>query len=96
MGAMACQITNLNNDCLPNRLYRRRSKKPSELRVTGLCVGNSPVPGEFPAQRDSNAENVSIVFMTPPPPTDDFCSRDNFRKTFKTFLIFVRIDGPDL
>ena len=24
------------------------------------CVGNSPVTGEFPAQRASNAENVSI------------------------------------
>ena len=27
------------------------------LRVTGLCVGNSPVAGEFPAQMASNAEN---------------------------------------
>ena len=30
------------------------------LRVTGLCAGNSPVTGEFPAQMASNAENVSI------------------------------------
>ena len=28
--------------------------------VTGLCVGNSPVTGEFPSQRASDAENVSI------------------------------------
>ena len=28
--------------CLPNRLFRPRSKKTSKLRVTGLCVGNSP------------------------------------------------------
>ena len=48
------------HDCLLNRLFRRRSKKTSKLRVTGLCVGNSPVTGEFPAQRASNAENVSI------------------------------------
>ena len=27
------------------------------LRVTDLCAGNSPVTGEFPAQRASNAEN---------------------------------------
>ena len=40
--------------------FRRRSKKTSKLRFTGLCVGNSPVTGEFPAQRASNAENVSI------------------------------------
>ena len=47
-------------DCLLNRLFRRRSKKTSKLRVTGLCVGNSPGTGELPAQRASNAENVSI------------------------------------
>ena len=35
-------------------------KKSSKLSVTGLCEGNSPVTGEFPAQRDSNAENASI------------------------------------
>ena len=46
--------------CLLHRLFRCRSKKTSKLRVTGLCVGNSPVTGEFPAQRASNAENVSI------------------------------------
>ena len=45
--------------CLVNRLFRRRSKKTSKFHVAGLCVGNSPVTGEFPAQRASNAENVS-------------------------------------
>ena len=47
-------------DCLPHRLSRRRSKKTLKLRVTGLCEGNSPVTGEFPAQSASNSENVSI------------------------------------
>ena len=46
--------------CLLNRLFRCRSKKTSKLRVTGLCAGNSPVTGEFPAHMASNAENVSI------------------------------------
>ena len=36
--------------CLLNRLFMCRSKKTSKLRVTGLCVGNSPVTGEFSAQ----------------------------------------------
>ena len=45
---------------LLNRLFRRRSKKTTKLRVTGLCARNSPVPDEFPAQRASNVENVSI------------------------------------
>ena len=45
--------------CLLNRLFRRNSKKTSKLRVTGLCAGNSPGTGEFPAQMASYAENVS-------------------------------------
>ena len=45
--------------CLLNRLFRRRSKKTSKLRVTGLCVWNSPGTGHR-AQMASNAENVSI------------------------------------
>ena len=45
---------------LLSRMFKRRSKKTSKLRVTGLCDGNSRVTGEFPAQRASNAENVSI------------------------------------
>ena len=45
--------------CLLNRLFRCRSKKTSKLRVTGLCAGNSPGTGEFPAQTASNAEYVS-------------------------------------
>ena len=48
------------HDCWPNRLFRRRSKKTSKLRVIGLCVGNSAVTGEFPAQMASNGENLSI------------------------------------
>ena len=48
------------HDCLLNRLFRRRSKKTSKLRVTGPCARNSPETGEFPAQMASNAENVSI------------------------------------
>ena len=28
--------------CLLNRLFRRRSKKTSNLHVTGICAGNSP------------------------------------------------------
>ena len=47
MSAIASQITSLTI------VY-------STVRVTGLCVGNSPGTGEFPAQMASNAENVSI------------------------------------
>ena len=54
-------------DCWVNSLFRCRSKKTSKLRITGLCEGNSPVTGEFPAvtgefpaQRTSNAEKDCI------------------------------------
>ena len=48
------------HDCLLNCLFRRRPKKTSKLRVTGLGARNSPGTGEFPAQKASTAENVSI------------------------------------
>ena len=44
--------------CLLKHLFRRRLKKTSKCRVTGLCAGNSPVSGEFPEQMASNAEMV--------------------------------------
>ena len=48
-----------------SRLYTQpfisaQIKESITLRVTGLCVENSPVTGEFPTQTFSNAENVSI------------------------------------
>ena len=59
MSSTASQITSLTIAYFT--VYsRRRSKKTSKLCVAGLCGGNSPVTGEFPAQRASNAENVSI------------------------------------
>ena len=36
------------------QLFIHKSKKTSKLRVTGICEGNSPVTGEFHAQRSSN------------------------------------------
>ena len=52
-------------DCLLNRIFGRRSKKTSKLRVTGLCARNSAGTGDFPAQMVSNAENVSIWWCHP-------------------------------
>ena len=41
--------------CLLNLLFRRRSKKTSKLRATGLCAGNWPVtvnsPHKWPVTR---------------------------------------------
>ena len=59
MSAMASQITSLTT--VYSTVYSRcRSKKTSKLHVTGLCAGNSLVTGEFPAQRATNADNISI------------------------------------
>ena len=54
MSAMASQINGASI------VYSTRSEKTSKLRVIGLCEGTSPVTGEFPAQRASKVENVSI------------------------------------
>ena len=43
-------------DYVLNRLFRCKSKKTSKLHVTGLCVGNSPVTDECPAQRPVTQE----------------------------------------
>ena len=59
MNAMVSQITSLTI-VYSTVCSRCRSKKASKLRVTGLCVGNSPVTGDFPARRASNAENASV------------------------------------
>ena len=48
------------HDCFLSRLFRRRSKKTSNLRLTGLWTGNSLVAGEFLAQMVSNAENAPV------------------------------------
>ena len=44
-----CASNHQLHHCLLNPVFRRRSKKASKLRVTGLCVGNSMVTGESPA-----------------------------------------------
>ena len=72
MSAMASQITSLT--IVYSIVYlMRKSKKTSKLRVTGLCVGNSPGIGECPAQRASNAENVSIWWRHQAKRDKSFC-----------------------
>ena len=59
MGTMAPEITSLT--VVYSIVYSGADPtKTSKLPVAGLCEGNSPVTGEFPAQMASNAENVYI------------------------------------
>ena len=43
-------------DCFLKRLFRSRSMKTSNPRVTGLCEGSSLVTNGFPSQRASNVK----------------------------------------
>ena len=78
-----CVSNHQPHDCLLKRLFMRKSKKASKPRVTGLCQGNSPVTGEFPAQMASNAENVSIWWR----------HHDKRPVIRKAFFHIVRNDG---
>ena len=55
-------------DCLPNRLFRCRSKKTSNLRVTGFCARNSPVnsPHKWPVTRKIVPFDDVIIYITTP------------------------------
>ena len=57
MSAMASQITGI---AIVYTTVCSGADQRKELRATGLCDGNSPVTGDFPAQKASNVENVSI------------------------------------
>ena len=70
------------HDCLLNRLFRRKSKKTSKFRVTGLCAGNSPGTGEFPAQMASYAETF---------PFDDVIMYTIFSKTCGNIILYATI-----
>ena len=47
--------------------------KTSKLHVTGSYQGKSPVPGEFSAQRASDAEHVSIWWRDHAKQTRAYC-----------------------
>ena len=65
------------HDCLLNRLFRRRSKKTSKL-----CAG------DFPAQRASNVENVSIWWRHHGKITPGVCDEQS-RGMWKLIQIFL-------
>ena len=55
MGMVASQITSLT--IVYSTVYSDADqRKTLKLRVTGLCAGNSPGTGEFPALMASNVE----------------------------------------
>ena len=77
MSAVASQITSLW--IVYSTVYSGADQRRHQGSAShGLCEGNSTVTGEFPAQRASNAENVSIwwrhpVLSSPIITETDFC-----------------------
>ena len=51
VSAIASQITGISIDCLLNCRFRRRSKKTSKLRGTGLCAGIHRWPVNSPHKK---------------------------------------------
>ena len=74
MIAMASQITGVSIVYLT--IFQAQIKENIKARVTGLCEENSPVTGEFPAQRTSNAEHVPIWWR-------------HYDKTVCMFIVYV-------
>ena len=73
-------------DCFLNRLLRWRSTTTLQFCVTRLYARNSPVTGEFPAQRASNAK----IF-----PFDDVIMMSKWMNRF-TELSWGKYDGRTL
>ena len=89
-----CASNHQPHHCLLNRVFRRRSKKTSKLRATGLCAWNSTVTGEFPPQ-PGNAENVSFwlrhhVYELGHAYIYKFCKKN--KKNISTGYIFALMD----
>ena len=88
MSAMASQITSLT--IVYSSVYsNRRSKKTSKIRITGLGERNSLVTGEFPAQRSSNAENVSIWWHHHAHWTPGYSCHSHPHQTLEPLNIFI-------
>ena len=60
MGKMISQITSLT--IVYSTVYSGTDQR-KQVRISGLCEGISPVTCEFPTQRTSNAETVSIWWL---------------------------------
>ena len=73
--------------CLLNRLFRSRSKKTSKLCVTGLCKGNSPMTGDFPAHRASDAEKCFHLMTS-------LCNEESYQCRSFMYVIDISSASP--
>ena len=96
MGAMAFQITSLTivYSIVSSGVDQRKHQSST---VTGLCAGNSPMTGEFPAQMACNAEMFPFgdVIMAP---SDALRSIRSFRTScfwylYQTIKLLINKNG---
>ena len=73
------------HECLLNRSFMRRPKKTPKLRVTGLCVGNSPETHKWPVTRKMfpfddviMSNRITITYTTKPGVCSSLCSMKAF------------------
>ena len=85
-------------ECLVNRLFRRRSKKTSKLRVTGRWPANSPHKGPVTWKCShlitSSRQCCSCAFQQLPERHDEHCDSDNKCKNswlYKKLNVFTQM-----
>ena len=71
-------------DCLLNRLFRRRSKKTPKLRVTAVCAGNSPGPVNSPHKWSVTPKKF---------PFDDVIMFSRIKQSFHPIWSVTQIQG---
>ena len=84
MTTMASQITK----------FRRRSKKTSKLRVTGLCVGNSPGPVNSPHKGPVTRKMFPFDDVIMEKASNRACCTSKFYAKFQTYRT-IELDAVD-
>ena len=84
----------LPHGCLLNLLFGRRSKWTSKLRLTGLCVGNSPESGAWTNgptnNRDLRPAHYGVIVMTCPLPNILDISQSHKIRYWTQYYNFVK------
>ena len=76
------------HDCLLNRLFRRRSKKTSKLRVTGLCAGIHRWPFNSPHKWPVTRKYFHLIALS------SNKNKANNNKTMHIFHGMYRVIAP--
>ena len=75
------------HDCLLDLSFRRRSKKTSMLRFTGLCVGNSPGTVNFPHEWPVTRKMFPFIYPISQRPPRKLCAQSKVGVILDCFLV---------